>query len=256
MGGGGSRRQRGSGSPGRRREPPGDAAAAEDVFLPDPPCDAEDDEFGAIMGGWSMHGRSHDTDDEDEEVTEQIKAMLNRMPPLPDDYDVEDNRLHPLSVSYSPPRDSPSSSKVRIMSTSCMFFLGFLLGTIIVVGASFMVDKTPSQELREMELHAHLRSHPGKGGNETDTGKEASGGLLVWDPTQGDAVDVPAGQEEEEDLSEFCERCQWKHMPFNCKERVQWEMEQYGMTEEEAKRSNLKHCLPPPSTPEAAVGGP
>ena len=153
------------------------------------------------------------------------------------------------------------------MSTMFIFLLGFVIGTIIVVGLSFTFDRTPSKELRVIALRAYgSRQHIGdsRDTNVTESnGMEAQEGQaeddLPWG--KGDEEEVPDGfltshtsqDEEEGDLTDFCDSCQWKHAEFNCKKRVDWEMSVYGLTEEAAKRANLKHCTTPTSVEE---GGP
>ena len=45
------------------------------------------------------------------------------------------------------------------------------------------------------------------------------------------------------EIAKFCGLCRWKNAKgINCKQRVKWEMENYQMTEIEAKRANIKHC--------------
>jgi len=45
------------------------------------------------------------------------------------------------------------------------------------------------------------------------------------------------------EIAKFCGRCHWKNAKgINCNQRVKWEMENYQMTEIEAKRANIKHC--------------
>jgi len=51
--------------------------------------------------------------------------------------------------------------------------------------------------------------------------------------------------EEEADLAKWCDTCQYQQSDFTCKERVQYEMSEYGITEDKAKKANIEHCTAP-----------
>ena len=55
------------------------------------------------------------------------------------------------------------------------------------------------------------------------------------------------------ELVNWCSSCKWKNEWFDCKKRVEWEMEQYKISEREAMKSNIEHCRQP--TPAAVDEG-
>jgi hypothetical protein len=44
-------------------------------------------------------------------------------------------------------------------------------------------------------------------------------------------------------IDDFCGLCQWRDQNFNCNERVSWVVKQKGLSEVEAKLSNLQYCI-------------
>jgi len=220
---------------------------------PDPP--SHEPEEDNDMGGWTMHAAKN-SKDEDEEVSDQLKSMLS--------HSCTPSNGGEVSVNYPSSSCSPclftNKSKRPPLNTMCIFLLGFVIGTIIIVGVSFTFDRTPSEELRVIALRAHgSRQHIG---DSRDTNVAESNDMEAQKgQAEDDEEEVPDGfltshtsqDEEEGDLIDFCDSCQWKQAEFNCKKRVDWEVSVYGLTEEAAKRANLKHCTTPTSVEE---GGP
>lgn len=223
----------------------------ESIFRPDPPSafvppEAVEDDNGWSMAGWSLRAAKGCESGDEEEVPEQFRSILSHWATRPEDYEKS-----AIRNAASPPKRS------RTIGIACVFALGFVFGTFVIVGLSFTFDRTPAQEFREMQMRAHLRKPAGEGTK--GSLPPQVGGELGMSHDEGAAPAVEDG-EEEIPLSEFCPRCKWKCTPFNCKERVQWEMESYDLSEEEAMRANMKHCtLPSPSNcgeKEGGEGGP
>jgi len=162
--------------------------------------------------------------------------MLSHALPRSDDDAIEDTIPYPLHSSVS--------SKTRTLSTTCTFLIGFVVGTILIVGLSFTFDRTPSQELREIKIRAHLRKPKGdvKGSDGTNIWDVSEGSLASNKSHDEDNSSMTIEEAEGVDLSDFCDECLWKHTAFSCKKRVEWEEEKYHITEVVAKRANMNHC--------------
>mmetsp|Transcript_16397 Transcript_16397/g.35449 ORF Transcript_16397/g.35449 Transcript_16397/m.35449 type:complete len:283 (+) Transcript_16397:71-919(+) len=115
------------------------------VVRPDPPTETEENND---MGGWTMRA-NRSGNDEDEEVSEQLKSMLNN----PHAYayahpHCREDTATPTHRSSMEIEGTSQRSGISQRSTIGIFLLGFVIGTIVIVGLSFSFDRTPSQELR------------------------------------------------------------------------------------------------------------
>eukprot|EP01083_Nonionella_stella_P051752 137421_1 len=93
-------------------------------------------------------------------------------------------------------------------------------------------ETKPFVEKAEGELQVIDQTAEGKDEHEVDT-------------TIAEIIPTPTAKVKDLDLDlvNFCGECMWKNAPFDCDKRVKWEMNKYNITEIEAKKSNLKHCI-------------
>ena len=211
-----------------------------DIRPDPPPMEIEEDEHenDDDMRGWSMHSSTND----DEKVSTQLKSMLNNAL-VYNAYsraridDGDDSGGGESAVIIAP------SSKPLVISRRMMigiFSFGFILGSMVIVSISFYFDRTPRDELNILTVG--LRGH-----DTINNSSEVSGIIPQNEPEQESSI----SKEEvdflvQQDLSEietFCGHCNWKQVAgVTCDKRVKWEMEEYHLTEIEAKRANIQDC--------------
>ena len=177
---------------------------------PDPPIEEEDD-----MGGWTMRAKEKMTRYQEQECHENEEVSEHLLKHSSNDPD----NIEVTSVGVTSYPRSPRKWLMK-QSTCCIFVLGFAIGTIVIVALSFTFDRTPSQEIKHLES-LHLRGRD-VDNNNNDTTNEV-----------------------EQLMANFCDGCQWRTQPFNCGQRVRWEMKEYNMTKDEAMVNNIKDCMKP-----------
>jgi len=251
-------------------ESPTTTDASTIISKPDPPSEYEDD-YDMIMGGWTMHASSttgkHYDEEADLEVSEQLKSMLdNSNTPINNTVDTDETNSHASSAGTGSTRCTYHYKLRRPpLRAVCIFLLGIAVGIGFIVGGSFAFEGT-SDDLREIALRTHGSRHHIEDSLDGDTTgsdeieipedeMESEKEETVEDATaneadiafqQEDNASEASEEEEEEldlDIADFCWTCQWKYTNFNCKKRVEWEMEFYKISEELAMSSNLKHCI-------------
>ena len=207
------------------------------------------------MGGWTMRASGDKKEkmngssyEEDEEVSQQLKSMLNNA----FTYNAyaragmfDDNAR--AGKGRRREKEKPLNISRRMMIV--IFILGFILGSIVIISVSFYFDRSPREELNI--LSTGLRGQDGQDNtNNNNTSDITAIDQATQDDQSSETPESSIKQEEvdflvEQDLKEianFCGHCRWKTATFNCYERVKWEMDTYQLTELEAKMANIKHC--------------
>ena len=228
----------------------------------DPPGKSGDyyDDLGRDdIGGWGLGTHANNRTVASERMASMLSLSFANN--VYDEYDFDERRLL-----------SRRARGRQLGSSKCIFILGFVLGTILIVAVSFTFDRNPSKEIEKIALRSHGGRQPPIGdsrddnigveeaelGEEEDSLDEGISGDTGEtyddegdDEDEGDEADEVDVEAVEDDLATWakktgwCDHCQWKHATFSCQQRVEWEMTQYEMTEREAKEANLAHCTSP-----------
>lgn len=144
----------------------------------------------------------------------------------------------PVSHAHGGSRKRGRRIKLTVVGAALMSMYTIFLYAVMV---SF--DKSGHRELHEDRTSAVSASLRAGGGR--DPLKESLDARASLRASLQQRKEEPKKRPRALIIEDFCGMCQWRDMPFNCNERVEWVVKQKGASETEAKESNLKFCTLP-----------